>query len=137
MSQDRLDRIERALETITRQHHEFDMDWTGKMGELTGKMELGFERLFGAVSTLAEQQIRFNDRQLAFEDRQSLFEEHQLAFDDRQSLFEEHQLAFDARLEKFDERQLELQAGLQALTALIDRFIRGQGGDGGQQTQQP
>ncbi len=123
MSQDRLDRIERALETITRQHHEFDMDWTGKMGQLTGKMELGFERLFGAVSTLAEQQIRFNDRQLAFEDRQSLFEEHQSAF--------------DARLEKFDERQLELQAGLQALTALIDRFIRGQGGDGGQWTQQP
>ena len=109
MSQDRLDRIERALETIARQHHEFDMDWTGKMGELTGKMERGFERLFGAVSTLAEQQIRFNDRRSAF----------------------------DAKLEKFDERQLELQAGLQALTALIDRFIRGQGGDGRQQTQQP
>lgn len=113
MSQDRLDRIEQALETITRQHHQFDLDWTGKMGELTGKMELGFERLFGAVSTLAEQQIRFNDRQ---------------------SLFEDRQLAFDAKLEKFAERQLELQAGLQALAALIDRFIRGQGGDGRQQT---
>jgi hypothetical protein len=109
VSQDRLDRIERALETITRQHHEFDMDWTGKMGELTAKIDNGFERLQTALTTLAEQQIVFNDRQLVFE----------------------------VKLEKLVDHQLESQAGLQALTALIDRFIRGQGGDGQQRTQQP
>jgi len=109
MSQDRLDRIEQALETITRQHHEFDMDWTGKLGELSGKIGYGFERLQTALTTLAERQIMSNDRQLAFE----------------------------VKLEKLADGQLELNAGLQALTALIDRFVRGQGGNGMEQTQQP
>jgi hypothetical protein len=50
-------------------------------------------------------------------------------------MFNDRQLAFEVKLEKLADGQLELNAGLQALTALIDRFVRGQGGM--EQTQQP
>jgi hypothetical protein len=41
----RFARIEANLEAVTRHLHEFDMSWTGKMGELEAKVQTVTERL--------------------------------------------------------------------------------------------
>jgi hypothetical protein len=98
MSEERMDRMESALEALVRHQHEFDMSWTGKIGELQGVLE-----------TVVEHQATFGEQQL-------FLEQKLIALADRQ-------------LELAD-KQLELHAGLQALAATVDRFVRGQGGDG-------
>jgi len=105
MGEERMDRMESALEALVRHQHEFDMSWTGKIGELQGVLE-----------TVVEHQATFGEQQLFLEQKLIALADRQLELADRQ-------------LELAD-KQLELQAGLQALAATVDRFVRGQGGDG-------
>lgn len=65
-------------------------------------------RINNQLSTIAENQARFDERQAQFDKRQAQFNERQVQFDKRQ-------VQFDERQEKFDQNMAAMQEAIGGL----------------------
>lgn len=116
MDEQRMDRIEKNLEEVSNHLRQFDLVMTAKMQELD-------ERLGNRVSDLVDHQVALSEQQRAFG-------EHQLALQSSLQSLVAHVDGLDAKLSELSDNQILLDAALKSLIEQIDRFLRGQGGDG-------